>query len=177
VTNINEILTNFEIQNQQYHTMIIKIIEILRIAGASFGIYWAYYVGMSTGTPAESVLHILTPWIIVSISGTSAIEGLFFGKQSAAEKGFKNDGGYAYQSRIALLSYAVISLIVYFANWGTNAEVTIMLTFLFFMFFSALNHGYQAVVNHNYRWENLNRPFLTALLIAAMWYPITNVLF
>ncbi len=157
--------------------MIIKIIEAIRIAGASFGIYWAYYIGMSTATPAESVLHILTPWIIVSIAGTSAFEGLFFSKQAAAEHGFKEDGSYAYQSRIALLSYAVLSLVVYMANWGTNAEVTIMLTFLFFMFFSALNHGYQAIVNKNYHWANLNRPFLTALLIAAMWYPITNVLF
>ncbi len=157
--------------------MIIKIIEIIRIAGASFGIYWAYYVGMSTSTPAESVLHVLTPWIIVSIAGTSAIEGLFFGKQSADEKGFVNDGNYAYQSRIGLLSYAVISLVVYFANWGTNAELTIMLTFIFFMFFSAINHGYQAITNHNYRWENLNRPFLTALLIGAIWYPVTKLLF
>lgn len=157
--------------------MIIKIIEIIRIAGASFGIYWAYYAGMSTSTPSESVLHIITPWVIVSLAGTSAIEGLFFGKLSAAEKGFKDDGNYAYQSRIALLSYAIISLVVYFANWGTNAELTIMLTFLFFMFFSAINHGYQAVAHHNYHWENLNRPFLTALLIGSVWYPITNLLF
>ncbi len=74
--------------------MIIKIIEIIRIAGASFGIYWAYYVGMESSTPAESVLNILTPWIIVSIAGTSAIEGLFFGKQAAAAHGFKDAEDY-----------------------------------------------------------------------------------
>ncbi len=96
--------------------MIIKIIEIIRIAGTSFGIYWSYNVGMTASNPHESVLHLLAPWIIVSIAGTSAIEGLFFGKQAAAEKGFKDDGNYAFQSRIALLSYAVISLVVYFAN-------------------------------------------------------------
>ncbi len=157
--------------------MIIKIIEIIRIAGASFGIYWSYYIGMSTSTPEESVLHLLSPWIIVSIAGTSAIEGLFFGKQAAAAHGFKDGGNYATQSRIALLSYAVISLVVYFANWGTNAELTIILTFMFFMFFSAINHGYQAVAHKNYHWANLNRPFLTALLIGALWYPVTNVLF
>lgn len=157
--------------------MIIKIIEAIRIAAATFGIFWAYYIGMSTATPDVSVLHILTPWIIVSIAGTSAIEGLFFSKQAAAEKGFDDKGNYAIQSRIALLSYAVISLVVYFANWGTNAELTIIFTFMFFMFFSAINHGYQAVVNKNYHWANLNRPFLTALLIAALWYPVTNVLF
>ena len=156
--------------------MIIKIIEIIRIAGTSFGIYWAYYIGMESSTPPESVLHILSPWIIMSVAGTSAFEGLFFGKQAAAEHGFKEGGSYAYQSRIALLSYAVISLVVYFANWGANAELTIMLTFLFFMFFSAINHGYQAIAHKNYHWANLNRPFLTALLIAAVWYPITNLL-
>ncbi|MAZ93843.1 MAG: hypothetical protein HN336_08935 [Lentimicrobiaceae bacterium] len=157
--------------------MVIKIIEFIRIAGATFGTFWAYQVGMNTITPYESVLHILTPWLIVSIAGTSAIEGLFFGKQSAAEKGFVNDGNYAYQSRIGLLSYAVISLLVYFENWGPKAELTIILTFLFFMFFSALNHGYQAFVKKNYHWENLNRPFLTILLIVAIWYPVYNLLF
>lgn len=157
--------------------MIIKIIEILRIAGASFGIYWAYNVGLSAPDPASAVLHIMTPWIVFSIAGTSGLEGLFFGKLSAKEKGFENDGNYAYQSRIALLSYGVMSLVVYFMDWGIHADLTIMLTFLFFMVFSAINHGYQAVVNKNYHWQNLNRPFLTLLLIIVLWYPITNVLF
>lgn len=157
--------------------MIIKIIEAIRIAATCFGIFWAYYIGMSTSTPEISVLHLITPWIIVSIAGTSGIEGLFFGKQAAAEKGFTDEGNYAIQSRIALFSYAVIALVVYFANWGTNAELTIMLTFMFFMFFSAINHGYQAVAHKNYHWANLNRPFLTAILISAVWYPVTNVLF
>ena len=157
--------------------MIIKIIEILRIAGASFGIFWAYNIGMGEPDPAAAVLHIMTPWVMFSIAGTSGLEGLFFGKQSAKEKGFVNDGNYAYQSRIALLSYGVMSLVVYFMDWGVQADLTIILTFLFFMFFSAINHGYQAVVHKNYKWANLNRPFLTAMLIAVLWYPITNVLF
>lgn len=156
--------------------MIIKIIEILRIAGTCFGVFWAYYIGTSTATPAESVLHLITPWIIVSISGTSAIEGLFFGKQAAAERGFSDGGSYAFQSRIALLSYAVIAVVVYLLNWGVKAELTILFTFMFFMFFAAINHGYQTVVNKNYHWANLNRPFLTAILIAAVWYPVMNVL-
>ncbi len=154
--------------------MIIKIIEIVRIAGTCFGIFWAYFIGMSGDNPAQSVLHIITPWVIISLAGTSAIEGLFFGKQAAAEKGFENDGNYAYQSRVALLSFAVISLIVYLTNWGTKAELTIMLTFMLFMILSAINHGYQAVVNKNYHWANMNRPILTALLIASVWYPLIN---
>ena len=152
--------------------MIIKIIEIIRILGTCFGIFWAYMYGMTSEEPAQSVLHLITPWVVISVAGTSALEGLFFGKQSAKEKGFQNDGNYAFQSRVALLSFALIALIVYLANWGTKAELTIMLTFMFFMILSAINHGYQAIVHHNYRWANINRPFLTAVLIASLWYPV-----
>ena len=130
--------------------MIIKLIEIIRIVGTSFGIFWAYYAGMNSNEPAAAVLHLLVPWVIFSVAGTSGIEGLFFGKQSAKEKGFKNDGNYAFQSRIALLSYGVMAIVVYFANWGVKADLTIMLTFLFFMIFSAINHGYQAFAKKNY---------------------------
>lgn len=157
--------------------MIIKIIEILRIAGASFGIYWSYHLGMSSATPAESVLHLLSPWLLVSIAGSSGIEGLIFGKQAAAEKGFEEGSNYQKQSAIALLSYAVISLAVYFGGLGTNAEITIVLAFIFFMIFSASNHAYQAIVNRNFKWANLNRPFLTVMLIVAVWYPVVNSLF
>jgi len=157
--------------------LIIKIIEILRIAGASFGIYWSYHLGMSSATPAESVLHLLSPWLLVSIAGSSGIEGLIFGKQAAAEKGFEEGSNYQKQSAIALLSYAVISLAVYFGGLGTNAEITIVLAFIFFMIFSASNHAYQAIVNRNFKWANLNRPFLTVMLIVAVWYPVVNSLF
>lgn len=156
--------------------MIIKLIEIIRIAGTSFGIFWAYYIGMAGTDQAAAVLHIMTPWVVFSIAGTSALEGLFFGKRSAAEKGFANDGNYAFQSRIALLSYGIIALLVYFLDWGTHAELTIVLTFMFFMIFSASNHAYQAIAKKNHHWQNMNRPFLTALLIAALWYPVVNVL-
>jgi hypothetical protein len=76
-----------------------------------------------------------------------------------------------------LLSYAVISLVVYFGGLGINAEITIVLAFIFFMIFSASNHAYQAIVNRNFKWANLNRPFLTVMLIVAVWYPVVNSLF
>jgi len=148
--------------------MIIKLIEISRITATAIGVFLAYYLGE---TPQE-VLHILSPWVIVAIAGTSGLEGLLFGKQAAIEKGFEQGSNYQTQSAIALLSYAVIALVVYFLKWGNNAELTIVFVFLFFMIFSAVNHTRSIIIDKNYKWANLNRPFLAALLIAVLWWPV-----
>jgi hypothetical protein len=152
--------------------MIIKIIELVRIVATAFGIFWSYYSG---DTPQE-VLHLMSPWVIISIAGTSALEGLFFGKKAAIEKGFEQGSNYQIQSAIALLSYAIISFVVYYFGWGTNAELTIVLAFLFFMVFSAMNHTRSIIIDKNYKWANLNRPFLAIMLIAVMWWPLMGSL-
>lgn len=156
--------------------MLIKVIEIIRLIATSFGIFWAYYAGMDGDHPAAQVLHLMSPWVVAGIAGTSGIEGLLFGRQAAREKGFEQGSNYQKQSAIALLSYGVMAVLVYFLNWGMFAELTIVLTFMFFMFFSAFNHGREVIVHKNYKWANLNRPFLTVLLIAALWYPVVNCL-
>lgn len=152
--------------------MIIKLIETLRIAATAFGVFWAYYVGE---TPQE-VLHIMSPWVIVAIAGTSGLEGLLFGKMAAKEKGFEQGSNYQTQSAIALLSYAIMAFVVYFLSWGTKAELSIVFAFLFFMIFSAFNHTRSIFIDKNYKWANLNRPFLAVLLMAVMWWPIVGSL-
>ena len=79
--------------------MIIKIIEALRIAGAGSGVFCAYFIG----TTPQEVLHIMCPWLLVSIAGTTGFEGLFLGKLSAEEKGYEQGSNYQKQSAIAVL--------------------------------------------------------------------------
>lgn len=134
--------------------------------------FLAYYLGE---TPQE-VLRIMNGWLIVSIAGTSCIEGLFFGKLAATKKGIEQGNNYQTQSAIALLSYAAIALLVYFLKLGTHAELTIVFTFLFFMIFSAANHARSIIVDKNYKWANLNQPFLSAMLIAVLWWPVVGSL-
>ena len=50
--------------------MIIKFIEILRIAGVGIGVFHAY----SVGTTPQQVLHFLCPWLLVSVAGSTGIE-------------------------------------------------------------------------------------------------------
>ncbi|MBI4404191.1 MAG: hypothetical protein HY537_08520 [Deltaproteobacteria bacterium] len=156
--------------------MILSILGCLRFVGVGLAFFFGYKVGFAEGFNPQAQLHLMIPIVIVSIAGLSGIEGLFFGRQAAEAKGFESGSNYQRQSAIALLSYAVVSLVVYICSWGTVAELTIFFAFMFFFFFSAINHAVDAVVRKNYQWSNINRPFLTLLLIAGMLYPVIEAL-
>ncbi|MCF8366276.1 MAG: hypothetical protein K9H16_10865 [Bacteroidales bacterium] len=156
--------------------MIIKIFEIARILAVSAAFYFGYSVGYENGYHPEAQLHLMIPIIIVAIAGISGLEGLVFGDAAAEAKGFEKGSNYQKQSAIALLSYAMVALFVFFYNWGIKSELTILFTFMFFFTFSAMNHGYDAVKRKNYKWANINRPFLTLLLIAGLILPVIGAL-
>jgi len=156
--------------------MILKIFDILRILIVAVAFYLGYQIGFADGYDPNAQLHFMIPVIIVAIAGISGIEGLFFAKRSAEIKGFEVGSNYQRQSAIALLSYTFGALIVYFCNWGIKAELTIFFIFIFFFLFSGINHAVNAVKRKNYKWQNINRPFITLLLIAGMIYPVIMAL-
>jgi hypothetical protein len=160
---------------QNSGAMAIKTLEILRIILVGFAFYYGYSVGFEDTYNPEAQLHVMVPIIIVAVAGLSGFEGLFFSKSTAEAKGFETGSNYQKQSAIALLSYAAIALLVYFLNWGTMAAITILFAFLFFLIFSAVNHTVDAVKRNNYKWANINRPFITLVLVAGFIYPIYHV--
>jgi FlaA1/EpsC-like NDP-sugar epimerase len=156
--------------------MILRLLDIIRILTVCIAFYWGYTIGFAQGYNPIAQLHFMIPVIIVAIAGLSGLEGLFFAKQSAEIKGYEIGSNYQRQSAIALLSYAVVALIVYFNQWGIKAELTILFTFIFFFFFSGMNHAWNAIKNKNYKWQNINRPFIVILLIAGLIYPVLMAL-
>ncbi|MCX6163503.1 MAG: hypothetical protein NTU73_01355 [Ignavibacteriae bacterium] len=156
--------------------MVPKILDILRIISVSAAFFFGYLIGYKDGFNPQAQLHFMIPIIIAAIAGLSGIEGLFFGKQSAEAKGFEVGSNYQRQSAIALLSYAIVAVLVYIFNWGIIAELTIFFAFMFFLIFSGLNHLVDAIKRKNYKWQNINRPIITLLLIAGMIYPVIAVL-
>ena len=155
---------------------LLKLLDILRITGVTVAFYCGYQIGFAETYNPIAQLHFMIPVIIVAVAGISGLEGIFFAKKSAELKGFEVGSNYQRQSANALLSYAVIAVVVYLCNWGIKAELTILFTFIFFFFFSAINHGINAVKNKNYRWQNVNRPFITFILIAGLVYPVLMAL-
>ncbi|MFZ4741109.1 MAG: DUF6790 family protein [Bacteroidales bacterium] len=152
--------------------MLIKILDIIRIALVGIAFFFGYSIGFDETYDPIAQLHFMTPIVIIAIAGISGIEGLFFGKEAALAKGYETGSNYQKQSAFALLSYAVGAIVVYIANWGIKAELTILFVFFFFFTLSAINHGLEAIRHKNYKWQNINRPFLLVLLLTGFIYPI-----
>lgn len=157
--------------------MTIKLLEYSRIVGVCLAFFVGYLIGFSgDGYDPSAQLHIMIPLIIVAMAGTSGVEGLFFREQTAKAKGYETGSNYQIQSAVALLSYTFGSLLVYVLNWGIRAELTMLFTFLFFFIFSAVNHLRNAIVHKNYKFANINRPFLVLILIVGLVYPVAMAL-
>ena len=156
--------------------MLLQLLDIIRIAGVAIAFFFGYQIGFADGYDPVAQLHFMIPVIIVVIAGLSGLEGIFFSKKSAELKGFEAGSNYQKQSAIALLSYAVAAIIVYICHWGIKAELTILFAFIFFFFFSGINHSIDAVRRKNYKWQNINRPIITLLLIAGLLYPVIKAL-
>lgn len=150
----------------------LNFLDYFRIFGVSLGFYFSYQIGFENGYDPIAQLHFMVPVVVVIIAGISGLEGLLFGKVSAKNKGFETGSNYQKQSAIALLSYAFGALLVYFLHYGIKAELTILFTFLFFFVFSGINHAREAIIKKNYQWQNINRPFISLLMIAGFAYPV-----
>ena len=157
--------------------MLLKILDIIRITGVALSFFFGYQIGFANEdyNPIAQ-LHLMIPIIIFSIAGLSGLEGLFFAKKAAELKGFETGSNYQRQSAFALVSYAVTAIIVYVCNWGIKAELTVLFAFIIFFFLSGINHGIDAIVRKNYKWQNINRPFITLLLIVGLIYPVVKAL-
>ena len=153
--------------------MLLQLLDIFRILLVGVSFFFGYSIGYSyqVYNPVAQ-LHFMIPVIIFAIAGLSGFEGLFFGKEAAEIKGYEVGSNYQKQSAIALLSYTFVALLVYFLEWGIKAELTIYFSFIFFFLFSGLNHAVDAIKRKNYKWQNINRPFLVLLLIGGTVYPI-----
>lgn len=156
--------------------MLLKLLDVIRVLGVTVAFFFGYRIGFANGYDPIAQLHFMIPIIVVIIAGMSGLEGIFFAKKSAELKGFEVGSNYQKQSAIALLSYAAVAIFVYMSNWGIKAELTILFAFIFFFFFSGVNHGVDAIRRKNYKWQNINRPFITLLLIGGLVYPVIKAL-
>ncbi|MCF8130417.1 MAG: hypothetical protein K9N10_18050 [Deltaproteobacteria bacterium] len=140
---------------------ICQALEITRWIGVVIGFQLAFL----SGTNPQQQLHIMTPWIVISLAGLTGIESLFFGKAASEITGYA-PSAYQRQSGFNNLSIALTAIMVFLFHWGTYAEITIMVVLLVFLFLSACNHAWSAWTEHNLNIRNLLRPAMTIALVA-----------
>lgn len=152
--------------------MFIQLLDILRILLVGIAFYFGYAIGFAGTYDPVAQLHFMIPVVVVAIAGISGIEGLVFGKKAALAKGYETGSNYQKQSSFAILSFAAGAVLVYFIKWGLEAELTVLFIFLFFFTLSAGNHGLEAIKHKNFKWQNVNRPFILLLMVAGFIYPV-----
>jgi len=153
--------------------MLSNIVDIIRILLVCAAFFFGYQIGFAGEEydPAKQ-LNFMIPLVIAAVAGISGLEGLLFGDKAAEAKGYEKGSKYQKQSAIALLSYTFMAFVVSAAHWGTLAELTVFGAFIFFFIFSGLLHALSAIRDRNLAWQNVNRPFITLMLIAGMVYPV-----
>lgn len=139
---------------------ICNLLEILRYISLGTGIFFAEYY-------QEPImqLNIISITVVLSLGGLSAIESIFFGKKAAAISGYGEPNAYQRQSGFNNLALSLVTIVVYYFDWGIIAKLTVLLTMLTFLTFSAGNHLYTALAKGNRSIRNMLRPAVTIVLL------------
>ena len=151
-------------------SLLTKAVEGVRIFGTGIGYYLVYdSYGVDDYTGALMRLMLT---LGIGLCGTCAIESLLLSKATAKEKGYDLGEGrvspYQIQNGMWFVSGTFMAGFVYLVYPTSKpAAATYVLLVLIFFGLSAINHAYQAIRHSNLTWQNLNRPFLFAALIAA----------
>ena len=142
---------------------ICRTIEVLRWMGVSLGVFFA----LSISDPVLR-FQIVSVWSIVSVSGLTGIESLFFAKAASEISGYGSGSAYQRQSGFNNIALAGAALVAWWFDWGVYAFAALATVFLIFFTLSAGNHFYSAFVEKNPKFNSFLRPALTFLL----WFAI-----
>lgn len=154
----------------------LKYLDLIRIIAVAFAFFFGYQIGFRDGYDPQAQMHFMIPVIVVAIAGLSGFESIFSGRKSAELKGFETGSSYQIQSAIALLSYALAALMVYFCNWGIKAELVVLFAFLFFFFFFGCQSRAEGYQTQKFQVAEYQPTFITLLLIAGLFYPVLKAL-
>ncbi len=145
-------------------TRVTHLLELLRWVGAGTGIFLAFL----SPNDASRQLDLLCIWVVVPIAGLTGIESIFFGKAAAEQSGYEQGSAYQRQSGLSNLSLALTTIGVYLLGWNLQAKASLLIALLLFLFFSAINHTYSAIQEHNTSTKNFLRPIMTLVLLAVV---------
>jgi hypothetical protein len=143
----------------------VKLLEIMRNSFAIFGFYLAYVYYAEA--QYNSALLMLIVFVVIPLTGLTAIESIFFSNMAAKAKGREIGSPYQIQSGLNNLAVAITALIVWLFNWGVYANLTVLFVALIFFALSSINHAVEFFRQGNKKIVHLMRPILSLLLVLA----------
>jgi len=160
-------------QERRGSVVMVHAIEFSRIALAMAG-YAVAYVYSSQGH-VEDAARVLQLGLAVALSGTCALEGICFYETAARQKGYDRGfdfstgrNPYAAQSTLWFASSCIVGVVAFFVYpRETSPQIVLATLQLLFFLMSALNHAYETVSHGNWCWQNVNRPLLSAAMVAG----------
>ncbi len=124
------------------------------------GIFFAFY----WDTNPQAQFSIFAIFLVISLVGITAIEGISFSEGATLVSGYGDTGEeYRRQSRMHFLAITVVMLIVWLMNWGFYSYLAIYMVLLVFFTFSAINHLYTGL-KEKFVMNTLLRPIGTIFL-------------
>jgi hypothetical protein len=124
------------------------------------GIFFAFY----WDTNPQAQFSIFAIFLVISLVGVTAIEGISFSEGATLVSGYGDTGEeYRRQSRMHFLAITVVMLIVWLMNWGFYSYLAIYMVLLVFFTFSAINHLYTGL-KEKFVMNTLLRPIGTIFL-------------
>lgn len=140
-----------------------KLFEISRFIILGGGAFLAY---LFFDHQPVLLLHYMMLCVVVSLSGLTGIEGLFFSNSTAKSLGRGTGSPYQKQSAMNNLSIAIVGIFVWFSGWGVHADAAIMMVTLCFITLSAGVHTWEAFATNNKSRKNKMRGVWTLALLA-----------
>ncbi len=147
---------------QSVPTLPNRVLEVVRIVGAISG----FAVASSLDDPAAR-LRVLQLFLVVSIAGITAFEGLVLPAGAAQVSGYGEGGPYQRQSALNNLACALVSTGVFLLGWGSEANAAVLLVLLVFLVLSGMNHALSAFHQQHRTLRSVSRPFMSLALAVA----------
>jgi len=128
----------------------------------------AFQLAYALGTNPADRFELLTPLVIIPLSGITGLESIFLGKSASQASGYAGERRYQIQSGLNNIAVAVATLIAWWCKWGIAAYFSLMTATLIFYGLSGANHAASTIFDGNLKWKNVARPFMSLVLIIAV---------
>jgi len=143
-----------------------RLISIAGMFAGAIGIFFGFYYLADAPRTSLGIVTITT----VGVVGVLAfVRHVIFHKSDAKRLGWETERpDWMFEVGFANLAFGLMGFLPVLAEWGTHAQVVVLLGYALYLFQAACLHGYRYFTDEERSPARLWRSFLATLLYVAM---------